>query len=441
MHPAHNITEFSVSEFSRNVKRIIEDAFGYIKIRGEITGFKRSANGHIYFSLKDEEALISAVCFRNMADLISFEAGNGMEVVASGRITTYEGRSSYQIIVEKLEIAGIGALMEAIEKRRQKLLAEGLFDAIHKKPLPFLCSSIGIITSPQGAVIEDIIHRITARFPTNLLIYPVSVQGKNAAREVIQGIKYFHRQSGSKRPDLIIIARGGGSFEDLLPFQDEDLVREIFKAEIPIISAIGHETDTSLTDYVADLRAPTPTAAAELATPLLENLQNLIENLDKRLTSYLTNALNSRESNLNNSVKYLTHPKQLIERLESGLAQMQERLKAALFLAVNSQDKRVKAANLINPTSRIELLNQKLNFAVQNFYNNRENNFKNFQNKVILADKLLSSYHYKKVLERGYAMVRDKNNNLIGSSKNIKNNQQLVIEMSDGNIDAFAVKK
>jgi exodeoxyribonuclease VII large subunit len=438
----HNVAEFTVSEFSRNIKRIIEDAFGYVKIKGEISGFKKAGSGHIYFSLKDENAVISAVCFRGAAENIAFEIGDGIAVTAFGKITTYEGRSNYQIIVEKLEIAGIGAIMEAIENRRKKLLAEGLFDEKYKKPLPFFPNIIGVITSPTGAVIEDIIHRLTERFPVNLLIYPVKVQGKSAAVEVIQGIKYFNRSKNSK-PDLIIIARGGGSFEDLLPFNDEELVREVFKSDIPIISAIGHETDTTLIDYVSDMRAPTPTAAAEIATPLLSNLKTTLNNLEKRLISYPNNFLEQQKNNLTKLAKYLIHPKQFFANGLEALSQAILQLKNNLIKSLNNKEQNFKlAANLLQkPDYIIDNYQKQLAFAIKDLFKNQEINFKNYQNRVELNDKLLNSYNYKQVLKRGYALIRDNKNNFIGSTLEIKNNQQLLIEMSDGNVDAIALKQ
>ena len=249
----HNIVQYSVGEISRSIKRLVEDNFGYVKVVGEVSGFKKASSGHCYFSLKDEEALISCVCFRGSAASLKFNIEDGIQIAVFGKVTTYEGRSNYQIIVQKAEISGVGALMEVIEKRRKMLLAEGLFEEKHKKPLPFWPSKIGVITSKTGAVIEDIIHRVEDRFPTHIMLYPTAVQGQNAAKEIIEGIKYFNSLSDNI-PNVIIIARGGGSVEDLLPFNDEALVRAVFACDIPIVSAVGHETDTTLIDYVSDVR-------------------------------------------------------------------------------------------------------------------------------------------------------------------------------------------
>ena len=441
MSKLSNIPEFSVSEFSRNIKRIIEDAFGYVKIRGEISGLKKATSGHIYFALKDEQSLISAVCFRNMAQAIEFEAKDGMEVVASGRVTIYEGRSNYQIIVEKLEIAGIGAILESIEKRRQKLFIEGLFDQKYKKKLPRFPKIIAVITSPTGAVIEDIINRITNRFPTNLLLYPVLVQGKTAASEIIAAIKYFNHQSESKKtpPDVIIIARGGGSFEDLLPFNDEELVRAVFASAIPIISAIGHETDTTLIDYVSDLRAPTPSAAAEIATPVLNDFKILLNNLEKRLNNYALNLLLNQKNKLENLAKYLIHPKKLLQQIEQKISELEKRAATSLNQRLNNKEKDLKlAANLlISPDKILSNYQKQLQNLAKNLSQNLQNQLQNRQNKISWAEKLLISYDYKRVLKRGYALVRDVNNQVISTISHIQNDQKINVEMQDGKINAI----
>ncbi len=431
----HNIPEFTVAELSRSIKRIIEDNFGYVRIKGEISGFKKATSGHLYFNLKDELSQINAVCFKQLASLIPFDVADGLEVIASGKVTTYEGRSNYQIIVEKLEIAGVGAILAAIEKRRLKLLEEGYFDDKHKKPLPFLPKIIGVITSPTGAVIEDIIHRITDRFPTHLLIYPVAVQGKNSAEEVISGIKYFN-QSKTK-PDLIIIARGGGSFEDLISFSDENLVKAVFNSEIPIISAVGHETDTTLIDYVADVRAPTPSAAAEMAVPVLKDLQNLNNNLGKRLTTYLGNFLHNKENKLSNLTNNLGHPKKYLADLEKGFLQLSLQLKnnSVQFLKSKEHDLKLLSSQIISPQNQYDNLQNKINFLNKNLQISSQNFLNTHQNKINSYTNLLISYDYKNVLARGYAVVRS-GKNIIDSKNKVQNNQKIMIEVMDGNFEA-----
>ncbi len=438
----HNVPEFTVGEVSRAIKRVIEDGFGYIKIRGEVSGFKEAASGHCYFSLKDEKALISAVCFRNIASQISFKVEDGLEVVVFGKVTTYEGRSNYQIIVQKVEIAGIGALMDMVEKRRKKLLAEGLFDDKHKKTLPFWPNNIGVITSKTGAVIEDIIHRVQDRFPTNINIYPSAVQGQNAALEVILGIKYFNALK-DKVPDVIIIARGGGSLEDLLPFSDEALVREVFNSKIPIISAIGHETDTTLIDYVSDVRAPTPTAAAEIVTPILSDLKKLVVGLEDRLNSYVKNILNDKEKELLHASRNLIHPQKLLEQNEEKVNDISKNMKLLInnYLNNKEQNIRILASSMIDPNQVLSNYENKINFLSKDLSNNFDYKINNLENKIILASKLLDSYHYKKVLKRGYAIIRNDHNKVIGNIDNIDINQEINIEMDGGNISAITKLK
>ncbi|OFW79966.1 MAG: exodeoxyribonuclease VII large subunit [Alphaproteobacteria bacterium RIFCSPLOWO2_01_FULL_40_26] len=406
-----NVPEFTVSEFSRAIKRTVEDAFGYVRIKGEISGFKRAASGHLYFNLKDENSVLSAVCFRGLAALVDFEIGDGLQVCAFGRITTYEGRSNYQIIVEKLEIAGIGAILEMIEKRRQKLLAEGLFDEIHKKPIPFFSKIIGVITSSSGAVIEDIKHRIEARCGTHLMIYSSAVQGEKAVFEIISGIRFFNALK-KNRPDVLIIARGGGSFEDLLAFNDENLVREVFKSEIPVISAVGHETDTTLIDYVADLRAPTPTAAAELATPVLFDLKSRLNFFKEKLEFLPQSFLENRFIHLNNLRKYLIDPKKLFEQIAEKLRNLQ--ISNQLILAKINAEKQRTDFVFECLRSRVDARLREEKTALENL------------------GKFLKSNHYREILKRGFALVKDEKGKLISSITEAKVKEKITIEMSDG---------
>ena len=431
-----NIPEFSVSEFSSSIKRVVEDAFGYVRIKGEITGFKRAASGHLYFTLKDENATLSSVCFRNAARGIEFEVGDGLEVIASGRVTTYEGRSNYQIIVEKIEIAGIGAILEMIEKRRLKLMAEGLFDDNHKKPIPFMSKSIGIITSETGAVIEDIKHRISARFGTHLLLYSVTVQGNKAAAEVISGIKYFNSLKTSEKPDLLIIARGGGSFEDLLAFNDEALVRQVFKSEIPIISAIGHETDTTLIDFVSDLRAPTPSAAAELATPILSELKSRLEFLGEKLNSLPQEMLFRRTRELNNVQRYISDPREMLEGINKSFLSLRSRLKHISDGTIENKKQKLRAINISSDFLQQKIIStrQNVEFYFQKIDSILATYIKEGFGNVLNVSKLLKSNHYDQVLKRGFALIKDKNGNLVSSAKEAQSNKQLLVEMHDGNV-------
>ena len=278
-----NIPEFSVSEITSLTKNILEENFGRVRVRGEISKIKES-KGHLYFSLKDENFVLNAICWSSSIPFLQIFPEEGMEVVVEGKITTYakSSISSYQIKVEQIELQGEGAILKLIEQRRKKLQAEGYFNEEHKKPIPFIPNKIGIITSPTGAVIMDIINRVKNRYPTHLLIYPISVQGNKSAREIVEGINFFNKNI---KVNTIIIARGGGGTEDLLSFNDENIVKAAFESKIPIISAIGHETDFTLLDFVADYRASTPTAAAEKAVPEKSNLIEKIQGLKKQLIS------------------------------------------------------------------------------------------------------------------------------------------------------------
>lgn len=282
---------FSVSEISGALKRTVEDAFSHIRVRGEISGFTQAGSGHCYLSLKDEKSVLDSVIWRGSLSRIPFRPENGMEVVATGRLTTYAGRSRYQLVIERLEIAGQGALMALLDQRRRMLADEGLFNAEKKRPLPFMPKIIGVVSSPSGAVIRDILHRLADRCPTHVILWPVPVQGDQAAAKVaaaVRGFSALKPGDAIPRPDLLIVARGGGSLEDLWPFNEEILVRAVAESSIPVISAVGHETDTTLCDYAADLRAPTPTAAAELAVPVRSELVNGLNSLHLRVNNAIS---------------------------------------------------------------------------------------------------------------------------------------------------------
>src|SRR5713226_148697 len=281
-----NVVEWTVSELSAAVKRSIEDAYGFVRVRGEISGFRGAhSSGHCYFSLKDENAKIEAVIWKGAFARMRIKPEEGLEVIVSGRLTTYPGQSKYQIVVETLEPAGLGALMALVEERKKRLAAEGLFDAARKQLLPFLPDVIGVITAPAGAVIRDILHRLADRFPRYVVVWPVRVQGEGSAEEVAAAIDGFNAlvlRGTIRKPDLIIVARGGGSIEDLWSFNEEIVIRAVAASTIPLISAVGHETDVTLIDFAADMRAPTPTAAAELAVPVRADLLLRLDGLSRR---------------------------------------------------------------------------------------------------------------------------------------------------------------
>src|SRR5436853_2197507 len=282
-----NAAELTVSELSASLKRTVEDNFGYVRVRGEISGYRGPhTSGHVYFALKDESAKIDAVIWKTAFGRMRIKPEEGLEVIVSGRLTTYPNRSSYQIVVETLEPAGLGALMALLEERKRKLAAEGLFDEARKQLLPFLPEVIGVITSPTGAVIRDILHRLADRFPRHVIVWPVKVQGEGSAEEVAAAIEGFNALPDGgriRRPDLLIVARGGGSLEDLWSFNEEIVVRAAAESMIPLISAVGHETDVTLIDFASDRRAPTPTAAAEMAVPVRSELIGQVETCTGRL--------------------------------------------------------------------------------------------------------------------------------------------------------------
>ncbi|RUW15406.1 exodeoxyribonuclease VII large subunit, partial [Mesorhizobium sp. M1A.F.Ca.IN.022.05.2.1] len=311
-----NATEYTVSEISGALKRTVEDAFGNVRVRGEISGYRGPhSSGHAYFALKDDRARIEAVVWKTTMARLKFRPEEGMEVIASGRLTTYPGKSNYQIVIDNLEPAGAGALMALLEERKRRLQAEGLFDAGRKRRLPFMPRVIGVITSPTGSVIRDIIHRIKDRFPLTVLVWPVRVQGDTTAKEVTAAVNGFNAltwDGAIRQPDLLIVARGGGSLEDLWGFNDEGLARAVAASRIPIISAVGHETDWTLVDFVADMRAPTPTGAAEMAVPVKAELEATLANLGARLSACTSRHLDRKRQAVRAAARALPSPDQLL---------------------------------------------------------------------------------------------------------------------------------
>src|SRR5690349_21447290 len=316
-----NLPEFTVSEISQAVKRTLEGRFDRVRVRGEISGFKRATSGHLYFALKDEEAKLDGVCWRGTAQRLSIAPEDGLEVIATGKVSSYPGRSSYQIIIDSLELAGEGALLKLLEERRKKLAAEGLFDASRKQALPFLPEVIGVVTSPTGAVIRDILHRLRDRFPRHVLVWPVLVQGEGAKDQIATAINGFNAITPGgviPRPDLLIVARGGGSLEDLWAFNEEVVVRAAAASTIPLISAVGHETDTTLIDHASDPRAPTPTAAAEMAVPVRAELLADVMQDGARLARAMRRMTDEARLRLEGLGRGLPRPAQIIaERIQT----------------------------------------------------------------------------------------------------------------------------
>src|SRR5437868_5074200 len=304
-----NVAEFTVSELSAALRRTVEDAYGYVRVRGEVSGYKGpSPSGHVYFRLKDDKAVLESVIWKGVLGRMRVKPEEGLEVIASGKLTTFAGSSKYQIVIDSLEPAGVGALMALLEERRRKLAAEGLFDDARKQLIPYLPETIGVVTSPTGAVIRDILHRLADRFPRHVIVWPVKVQGEGSAEQVAAAIRGFNAlpETGRiRKPDLLIVARGGGSLEDLWSFNEEIVVRAAADSMIPLISAVGHETDSTLIDFVSDRRAPTPTAAAEMAVPVRLDLLSKIDSLARRQFSCWGRGLEARRTELRAAARAL----------------------------------------------------------------------------------------------------------------------------------------
>ncbi|MDX2101757.1 MAG: exodeoxyribonuclease VII large subunit [Alphaproteobacteria bacterium] len=359
-----NLPEYTVGEISGAVKRTLETAFQRVRVRGELSGVKRHSSGHLYFALKDADGVMDSVCWRGQAARLPLRPEDGMEVIATGRITTYADRSKYQMVVESMELAGQGALLALIEERKRRLAAEGLFDPARKQPIPMLPQVIGVVTSPTGAVIRDILHRLADRFPRRVLVWPVAVQGTGAAEQVARALAGFDRlpSGGVPRPDVVIVARGGGSIEDLMAFNEEVVVRAVAACRIPVISAVGHETDTTLIDYVADRRAPTPTAAAEMAVPVrVELLQRVLE-AARRLIGGLDRAVSERRLRLASAARALPDPAQMVEVARQRLDDRVERLTRASATAVERRRATIATlgARLPHPRSQVAMAASRL---------------------------------------------------------------------------------
>lgn len=339
-----NLPEFSVGDLARALKRTIEDAYGFVRVRGEISQPKRHSSGHCYLRLKDETAVIEAVCWRGTVSKLAVQPAEGLEVIVTGRITTYPGRSQYQLIIESMELAGEGALLKMLEERKRRLAAEGLFDQGRKRPIPFLPDVIGVVTSPTGAVIRDILHRLNDRFPRRVLLWPVAVQGDGAAAQVAAAIDGFNRLPAGgavPRPDLLIVARGGGSLEDLMAFNEEVVVRAAAASRIPLISAVGHETDTTLIDFASDRRAPTPTAAAEMAVPVRAELLAQVLDDERRLLACTHRGIADRRTRVEGLARGLGDPRSLLEGHAQRLDDRAERLGLAARAFVERRRTRV----------------------------------------------------------------------------------------------------
>lgn len=408
-----NIHEYTVSELSGAVKRAIEDNFGLVRVRGELGRVTRAASGHVYLDLKDEKSVISSVMWKGTASRLSINPEQGMEVVATGRMSTFPGQSRYQLIIDSLEPAGVGALMALFEERKKKLAAEGLFAPERKKPLPFLPDVIGVVTSPSGAVIRDILHRLRERFPRHVIVWPTLVQGRGAEEKIADAIRGFNALPPGgdvPRPDVLIVARGGGSLEDLWCFNEEVVARAAAGSQIPLISAVGHETDTTLIDYVADKRAPTPTAAAEFAVPVRSELLGELLNKERRFTGAATRSFETRRAALVSAARGLGRPEDILgaaaQRLDRAVDRLRGGLRARLDNALTGLARTsgrltpgLLAAGFAQRENKIAASWSRIADRTDRILNDR-------RSRLAASARVLSAVSYQNVLERGFALVR-----------------------------------
>ena len=486
-----NAPEFSVSEISGVVKRMIEGEFSHVRIRGEVGRVSLPRSGHVYMDLKDDRAVLAGVIWKGVAAKLTTRPEEGMEVVATGRLTTFPGQSKYQMVIEDIKPAGMGALMAMLEKRKAALAAEGLFDPARKQVLPYLPEVIGVVTSPSGAVIRDILHRLRDRFPRKVLIWPVAVQGAKCAPEVANAIRGFNALTPGgalPRPDLLIVARGGGSIEDLWGFNEEIVARAAAASEIPLISAVGHETDTTLIDYVSDMRAPTPTAAAEIAVPVRMELLAWLDQQNARLTRALTQGVGQRGQRLRDLSRALPRAETLLDGPRQRLDTWGDRLPQALDRSVqvrrvrlsevagglrvsalrsrieadkrhlNSIAPRVDAGLLRAVAVKRELLDRRadrLNVAPleadmkrksvdldrlsQRLSDAGQRQINGWSTDIERLDRLRETLGYKETLKRGYAVVRG-DGAVVTSKKAAGQAAALEIEFSDGKLAIGAAR-
>ena len=443
--PGSNSPEMSVSELANALKRTVEENYAFVRVRGELGRVVLAKSGHLYFDIKDENATLNTIMWKGNAGRLPFKPEEGLEVVAEGKLSTYPGRSNYQMIADRMRPAGVGALMQLLEERKKKLAAEGLFAAERKKPLPFLPRLIGVVTSPTGAVIRDILHRVRDRFPVHVLIWPALVQGERAAAEVEAGIRGFNALTPNgpiPRPDVIIVARGGGSIEDLWPFNEERVVRAAADSVIPLISAVGHETDTTLIDYASDRRAPTPTGAAEMALPVRADLVAQVATLGARLDRRMSGALEKRRLELRSAAGRLPRPDTLLaksrqrldlasERFGGSLSRMLARKRARFDQASGGLRPATLRRELASRQSDLQRLSMRLAPAMLR-------RISRAQDALRQQARVLESVSYERVLARGFALVTSPDGRLVRSATAIVDGDALKLRFADGDIAATA---
>ncbi|MEO1977505.1 MAG: exodeoxyribonuclease VII large subunit [Paracoccaceae bacterium] len=460
--PSGNTPEFSVSELSGAVKRMIEGEFGHVRVKGEVGRVSRPRSGHVYLDLKDDRAVLSGVVWKGVASRLETQPEEGMEVVATGRLSTFPGQSKYQIVIEDIRPAGLGALMAMLEKRKAQLQAEGLFDASRKQPLPYLPEVIGVVTSPSGAVIRDILHRLRERFPRKVLIWPVAVQGQRCAPDVVHAIEGFNALSPGgalPRPDLLIVARGGGSVEDLWGFNEESVARAAAASRIPLISAVGHETDTTLIDFVSDKRAPTPTAAAEIAVPVRMELLGWTGEAGARMTRAMGQRIETRSQRLRDLSRGLPRADTLLDQPRQRLDILADRLPRALIRG--TEQRRVAlsdVAGALRPsllartiahgreslgrrTDRLSLRpiereiarsRDRLDTLARRLGEAGTRRLEDPATRLSGLSRLLETLSYKGTLARGYAVVRSGEGHVLTRKAEAEQAAGLEIEFADG---------
>ena len=461
-----NTPEFSVSELANSLKRTVEDAFGHVRVRGELGRVTVPRSGHIYLDLKDDKAVINGIIWKGLAARLNFKPEEGLEVICEGKLTTYPGQSKYQIIIERMEPAGAGALMALLEERKKKLAAEGLFESSRKRAIPYLPTVIGVVTSPTGAVIRDILHRLEDRFPRHVLLWPVLVQGEGAAAQIaaaIDGFNAIDGQGGIPRPDVLIVARGGGSVEDLWCFNEESVVRAAANSKIPLISAVGHETDTTLIDFASDRRAPTPTGAAEIAVPVRSELMQDLRGWADRLSRGLTRLIDRRRTDFRATARAFPTTQTLLgpmrqrldlastgirpDALRRDVRAKAEKVASAggrltASLARQSRSGRERLSSISARLGRASPLRQ----AVQN-----RDSVRKLAGRLVQAGEravnrkardlaAVAGRHallgHQSVLKRGFALIRDADGQLVRSAGRLSSGQAVSIELADGRKDA-----
>jgi len=438
-----NVPEMSVSELSFSLKRTLEETYGRIRVRGELSRVKVAASGHMYSDLKDENSVINVICWKGTLSKMDLQPEEGMDVICTGRISTYPARSNYQLIIEKMELAGEGALLKLLEERKRKLAAEGLFDPARKKDLPFLPQTIGVVTSPTGAVIRDIMHRLDDRFPRHVLLYPVLVQGQGAADQITNAIRKFDMMKGTDdlpRPDVLIVARGGGSLEDLMAFNEENVVRAAAACSIPLISAVGHETDTTLIDFVADQRAPTPTGAAEIAVPRRADLIARLSETSQRLFTAMSRHIEVRKDRTENFSKRLGDPQRLLENKTQKFDNVTQRLSGLFERRLSAARERLVrySAQIRHPQYLVNDAQRRLEDRVSRLPQIGARIVGDHKTRLQNVAGLLEAYAYTNVLKRGYAVVRDEAGKPLGSAKAAAAHNAMSLEFHDGLVDVHA---